>query len=85
MTTSDTTTPAIITAVLSLGSAGEAGVSISVHILKTFINVSVKKKLYKNLMIIIQFWNKFRRRKEVYSQQVAERNKKSNGQVLLTK
>lgn len=46
MTTSDTTTPAIMTAVLSLGSAGEAGDSISVHIFKTFINVPVKKKFY---------------------------------------
>lgn len=50
MTTSDTTTPAIMTAVLSLGSAGEAGDSISVHIFKTFIKFSVKKKIsyYKN-------------------------------------
>lgn len=50
MTTSDTTIPAIMTAVLSLGSAGEAGDSISVHIFKTFIKFSVKKNFsyYKN-------------------------------------
>lgn len=53
MTTSDTTTPAIMTAVLSLGSAGEAGVSISVHIFKTFIKFSVKKIIHIIKMIII--------------------------------